>query len=306
MFLVTIGISDNSNIIRDDVYKYFEQAKNDGIEIVTEDFTMNGTLFIKCGVKEKLIARLTDKKLLEEIRYILASALTEIIIGNYEVKLLKKIIKSNFFYLTEKERSSVMDKAVKLLKDEKAMQPGGFYKASRRSKIMRNILEYLASENEINIEGFVNFRLGSYMNELTEIIERALEIYIAEREYNEFIKLLRYFVDIQECKIEEINLCQSKDGRYVLYDKNRNKINSEYFDELRSEIADDSINYDDLLISTLITISPNKIVIHGVDSFTNKELVQTITSVFAERITLCSKCELCGSTEGKETNNYSL
>jgi putative sporulation protein YtxC len=222
------------------------------------------------------------------------------------MKLLKKIAKGNFFYLTEKERTSVIDTAVKLLKGEKAMQPGGFYRANRRSKIMRNILEYLAAENEINIEGFVNFRLGSYMNELNEVIERALEIYIAEREYNEFIKLLRYFVDIQECKIEEINLCQSKDGRYLLYDKNKNKINSEYFDELRSELADDTINYDDLLISTLITISPNKIVIHGVDGFKNKELVQTIMSVFAERITLCSKCELCSSSESKETNNYSL
>lgn len=306
MFLVNIGISDNPNIIRDDIYKHLKQAKKDGIEIIHQESSIGDMLFIKCGVKEKLIPRLADKKLLEDFRYAVAEAITEAIIGSYESKLLKKIVKTNFFYLTERERSSVLDMAAKLLKDDKAMQPGGFYRATRRSKIMRSVLEYLSTENEINVEGFVNFRLGNYINYLNEVIERALEIFIAEREYNEFIKLLRYFVDIQECKIEEIHLCQAKDGRYILYDGNRNKINSEYFDELRSELADDSINYDDLLISTLITISPNRIVIHGVDGFKNKELVQTIMSVFAERISLCDKCELCGSLEGKETNNYSL
>jgi putative sporulation protein YtxC len=172
---------------------------------------------------------------------------------------------------------------------------------------MRSILEYLDMEDEFNIEGFVNFRLNMYINELNDAIERALEIFVAEREYNEFIKLLRYFVEIQECKIDTIHLCQSKDGRYILYDESRNRISSEYFDELRAEIIDENINYDDLLISTLITISPKKITIHDIDSFKNRELVQTIMNVFTERITICSKCELCSTqAESKETNKYSL
>jgi len=146
-----------------------------------------------------------------------------------------------------------------------------------------------------------------YMNELNETVGRALEIFVAEKEYNEFIKLLRYFVEIQECKIDTVHLLQSGDGRYLLYDDKKNSISSEYFDELRSEILDDTINYDDLLISTLITISPNRILIHDIEEFKNKELVQTISNVFAERITLCSSCDLCGSLqESSETNKYSL
>jgi putative sporulation protein YtxC len=146
-----------------------------------------------------------------------------------------------------------------------------------------------------------------YINELNETIERALEIFIAEKEYNEFIKLLRYFVEIQECKIDTIHLCQGKDGRYMLYDENKKRITTEYFDELRSEIIDETINYDDLLISTLITISPRKITIHNIESFKNRELLQTIMNVFIERVIICSNCDLCSSpTESKETNNYSL
>ncbi len=307
MFLVTIGVCENAEKIKADIYRQFDKAIQDGIGIVREDFYAGSTLFISCGIKDKLLSKLTDKKAYEEFKYILSDALTEVVIEHYENRLLKKIAKANFFYLSDRERTCVIDNALKLLSEETMMLPGGFYKATRRSKIMRSILEYLEAENEINIDGFVNFRLSSYINDLNDTIERALEIFVAEREYNEFIKLLRYFVEIQECKIDTIHLCQSKDGRYLLYDENRNRVTSEYFDELRSEIMDETINYDDLLISTLITISPKRITIHDIESFKNRELVQTIMNVFTERITICNKCDLCGKpTESKETNNYSL
>ena len=307
MFLVAIGGCENAEKIKADIYRHLDEAIKDGIDFVYEDYCVGNSLFVRCGVKDKFLNILTDKRAYEEFKYLLSKALTEVIIEHYEHRILKKIAKANFFYLSEKERSSVTDNALKLLKDEKMMLPGGFYKATRRSKIMRSILEYLEVENEINIDGFVNFRLSAYINELSDTMERALEIFVAEREYNEFIKLLRYFVEIQECKIDTIHLCQSKDGRYIMYDENRNRVSSDYFDELRSEILDDTINYDDLLISTLITISPKRITIHDIESFKNKELVQTIMNVFAERISICDKCELCsGKAESKETNNYSV
>lgn len=307
MFLVAVGVCENADKIKADIYKCFDEAAKEGMDILYEDFMSGGSLFISCGIKEKIFARNNDRKVNEEFRYILSRTLTEVIIEYYEPRLLKKIAKANFFYLSERERASVLDNALKLLREEKMMQPGGFYKATRRSKIMKCLLEYLETENEINLDGFLNFRLNTYINELTETIERALEVFIAEREYNEFIKLLRYFVEIQECKLDTIHLLQSKEGRYLLYDENRNRISSEYFDELHSELPEDTINYDDLLISTLITISPKRITIHDIEGFKNRELVQTIINVFTERVTICSKCDMCSSIkESKGTNNYSL
>lgn len=307
MFLVAIGACENPEAIKADIYRKFDEAKKDGIDIVYEDYNIGSSIFISCGIRDKLLTRITDKKAHEEFKYVLSRILTEVIIDHYELRLLNKIAKANFFYLNEKERSSVIETACKLLKDEGMMQPGGFYKLTRRNKIMRSVLDYLDSENEINIYGFVNFRLNMYMNELNETIERALEVFVAEREYNEFIKLLRYFVEIQECKIDAIHLFQSKDDRYLLFDENRNRVSSEYFDELKAEILDDTINYDDLLISTLITISPKKITIHDVESFKNKELVQTIMNVFTDRISVCTNCEMCrGTVKSEETNKYSL
>jgi putative sporulation protein YtxC len=291
MFLVAIGTWVDSEIIMSEIYRQFNEAKSEGIDISYEDYKLGSTLFISCGIKGR-----TDAG--EEFKYILSNIVAGVIINHYEPRLLRKIVRENFSYLNLKEQAAVIDKACKLLREEKMVQPGGFYKATRRSRIMRGIIEYLNAEKELNIEGFINFRLNAYINELNDAAERAMEIFAAEREYNEFIKLLRNFVDIQECKIDTVHLCQSKDGRYLLYDDKKNSISSEYFDELRSEILDYTINYDDLLISTLITVSPNKIMIHDIEEFKNKELVQTISNVFADRITICSKCDFCDSLQG--------
>lgn len=307
MFLVAIGSCSDADVIKDDIYRRFEEAKKDGTDIVYEDYYIGNALFIRCGIKDKFINRITDRRTYEEFRLILSKILTEIIIKHYEMKLLRKIVRDNFFYLSDTEQDAVISTALKLIKDENQMQPGSFGTADRRSRIMQSILLYLDTENEFNIEGFINFRLNAYINLLNETMERALEIYAAEREYNEFINLLRYFVEIQECKIDTVHLCQSKEGKYLLYDENRNSINSEYYDELRSDIADESINYDDLLISTLITISPNSIIIYDIEDFKNRELIQTIMNVFTERITICSRCKPTdGKAENRESNKFSL
>lgn len=307
MFLIAIGSCVDTKLIKADIYRNFNEAIKNGIDIVYEDYYIGDMLFISCGIKDTIIPKINEKKSYEEFKYILSEVLADVIIGYYELRFLKKIIKENFFYLNESEQCSVMENARKLLKGDSFVKPGGFYSASRKSRIMRNILEYLNSENEINVEGFIQFRMNAYINNLNATAERALEIFVAEKEYNEFIKLLRYFVDIQECKIDTVHLYQSEDGRYLLYDERNNRISSEYFDELRAEILDETINYDDLLISTLITISPNKIMIHDPEGFKNRELLQTIMNVFEEKISTLKSCDLCSdSNDSNESNKYSL
>lgn len=307
MFLVTVGAIYDKENIKKNLYTSLEELGKEGFDILLEDYEMGGSCIIKCGIKDTILTRLTDKNSQEEFKYRLSLILTEVILSSWESRLIKKIIKDNYFYLTEKEKGCVGNITARLLKEEKMMQPGGFYKATRRSKLTKALMEYLESETNINIDGYVNFRLSAYIADLNEAVERALEVYVAEREYNEFIRLLKYFVEIQECKVDVIHLKQAEDGGYLITDGFGGRISSEYFDELRAEIADESINFDDLLISTLITISPRKMIIHDIEGFKNKELVQTIMNVFGERISVCTQCELCKKQNAtKETNKYGL
>lgn len=305
MFLVTIGAINYADNIKDFIYTQMNGLKHEGYDISCEHYYIDNNVFIKCGLKDNLLSRLTDKKSYDDFRFLISRIVTEGIIAFWEERLIKKILKDNYFYLNEKERENIQRTAMKLLQEDKGVLPGGFYKITRKNKIMRDILDYLTNNESLIIDGVVNFRLHGYIKELSDTVERAIEMFITEREYNEFIKLLKYFVEIQECKIDVLHLMPTSDGKYLLLDGLKNKINGEFFEEIRADIIEGDINYDDLLISTLITISPRKIYLHGIDSFANKELVRTITNVFSDRIDICSGCDLCSALISVESNNYS-
>ena len=114
-----------------------------------------------------------------------------------------------------------------------------------------------------------------------------------EREYNEFIKLLKYFVDIQEPKFENIHVIASKGCGYALFDENCKEITNECIKEYVTEISKGEINYDDLLVSSLITLAPKKITVHCIGNFKNKELLETIKNIFTGNVVICKSCKLC-------------
>jgi putative sporulation protein YtxC len=111
-------------------------------------------------------------------------------------------------------------------------------------------------------------------------------IYLIENEYNEFIKLLQYFVEIQDPKMDEVHVLQQEDKRYILLDSNFKVIHNEMLEQLAREISDKEISHDDLLISSLITIAPCKITIHEYDKIKNVELLNTINNVFTGKVVM--------------------
>jgi len=302
MYLTTIAIKNNDDKIKNHIFSKLESIKKEDINITHEEYTAGDTFFIRCGIREGFMAKLMEPKSYEDLKYSLSEILCDVIINNYESKLLKKIIKEYYLYLTEYERNQVYEAAIKALSIENGYKEG-FYGQTRRTRIIRNILNYLNAENMIIIDGFVNFRLNDYIKDLSEIVEKVVEDYITEREYNEFIKLLRYFVEIQDCKINTVNIVPAENGGYHLTDCKKNPINCECFEELKAEIGDSDISYDDLLISTLITIAPNKIIIHNTESFKNRELFKTINNVFYDRMELCKGCDICSMIKNSKELN---
>ncbi len=294
MFLVTIGTIYDKENIKDYIMNRFDYLKNQGFNINYEESTIGDTKYINCLLNDNLLATLFDRNSYKELNYQISELLADIILNNYEEKIMKKIIKSKYFYLNDKEKKHMKNLAEQMLvEQDTGILQGGIYKATRKNLIMRSALDYLNLNSTIIIDGFVNFRLKGYINELEETIDNSFEVFVAEREYKEFIKLLKYFVDIQESKLDVIHIKPTIDKNYILLDSNKGYINNEYFDELKNEIVDEDINHDDILISTLITLAPKKLIIHDIERFNNKELIKTITSVFADRVIICSGCDLC-------------
>ena len=48
--------------------------------------------------------------------------------------------------------------------------------------------------------------MKDYIEQLEESVDKAIDEYLMDKEYREFIKLLRHFVDLQEPKRDVVNI----------------------------------------------------------------------------------------------------
>jgi putative sporulation protein YtxC len=228
-----------------------------------------------------------------ELVLCVSNALAEYIIKEYEEKLIFRIINSNYCYFTSFEKKEILRIALSIINNEDKNFLNSIFQVRRKNIITRKLLEYFQSSNSVILDGFINFRIKDYIKDLEDVVDKAVDDFLMEREYKEFIRLLRYFVDIQEPKFNVIHVIAGYDNRYVLLDEDKREITNECIQEFMNDLPGGEMNYDDLLVSSLITMAPKKIVIHGSKSFRNKELLETIKNVFWGKAVICTECELC-------------
>lgn len=223
----------------------------------------------------------------------IAAVLADYIINKYEWRLINRIININYCYFNSMEKKKIIKQVDGVLNNEDKSFINNLFRIRRRNIIIKSLLDYFRTSNRIILEGFVNFRLKDYVRDLEEVVEKAVDNFLMEREYKEFICLLKYFVDIQEPKFKVIHVNPTDDGKYMLFDERRKEISGSCIQELLDEVSEGQISYDDLLVSSLITLAPKQIVIHRIDSFSNRELLDTIKNVFTGRVKTCKACSIC-------------
>jgi len=233
----------------------------------------------------------------EDIVYIfkhhIAEILAEHVVKDWESKLLWKEVLRTCRHLSVNERNNVFQRASGFLRqchDNESLNLLMNY--SRKNRITHRLFEYIDNNDKINIEGFINFCLQDYLTELKFAVELALEELRNQKEYNDFVNLLRYFVDTQAPKTYEVNLMMNPNGMFSLWDGQGMKIEDSYINYYLDEMLMDEISLDDVLISILITIAPRRIVLHNVGKI-NSEPIEMIKSVFKEKISECKGCERC-------------
>ncbi|MDQ2086426.1 putative sporulation protein YtxC [Herbivorax sp. ANBcel31] len=266
------------------------------IEYLVDDIVdSDGKVTVKCKVDLSKMDTEEQSVIFDQIKAGISSALADYIIKEYEEKLIFRIINSNYCYFNSIEKKEILQIALYVIKNNENNFLNKLFQIRRRNIIIRKLLDYYKGSNNLILDGFVNFRLKEYMKDLEEIVDKAVDEFLMEREYKEFIRLLRYFVDIQEPKFNIIHVLVSYDDKYVLLNENKREITNECIQEFMNDIEGEEINYDDLLVSSLITMAPRKILIHGANNFKNKELLETIKNVFWEKTFVCTGCELCMS-----------
>ena len=139
--------------------------------------------------------------------------------------------------------------------------------------------------------GFIKFRLTDYYNVLEELVDEAVNIYIVEKEYLEFVSLLKLYISSQNSNIDVIHLIYS-DENSILLNKNKNIIPFSE-DLLKTKyLSDISFSKNDYILNTLLNLLPKKIYIHIIHNYID-EFINTLSLIFENRVVICKDCDIC-------------
>lgn len=214
--------------------------------------------------------------------------LAEYIMEKYEKPLFLKVLNERYSNALPFKKNYVLLNFAKYASDSEL----GY--EARKKLIEECIYKYFKEgKSTLFTEGFVFFRLKRYESILEELAEKIFEDRMAELEYEEFIRLLRYFVNIQENRPKLINVSVRAEGVYEIFDADGKNITQKCLEDFFSDENNATeVNFDDLLISMLITLAPKKIAVHGGEKIINKELFTTIGRVFDGDVFYCGGCTL--------------
>ncbi len=283
---ITISTLNLDPEVRGNLLKEINFLKREGIKVEYNEKADGKYLFLDCAISE------TDEAIgasHEKIfRYYLASIITDLLMNEIAKEMMGRIVRTKYQYLSKEELRSIVQNAYLYLSN--LNEEGDISKTLfRHNQILAEVNRFMEANSRFYLEGFLRFRLKDYFKELEISIEKAVENFLVEQEYNEFLRLLRYFVEIQEPRIDEVHLLVKDPKSFCLLDEEQQPINQEQLQGVLTELNND-VEYEDLLLSTLITISPRSIVLHVVNK---TEIVETILNVFRERVSICQGCDLC-------------
>ncbi len=245
----------------------------------------------------------------EDIVYIfkhqISEFLAEHILHDWEDKMVRREIARRTRHIDAQDQEIVLHKAIEFLQRCNTNESINLlFNYGRKNKISHRIMDYIYTNDKLVIEGLINFCMQDYLNELRFAVDLACEELNNEKEYNDFIKLLRYFVDTQTPRLREVNLLMNKDGMFFLWDGDGVNIDEKIINYYSNEMLYNDISLDDILVSILITVSPRRIILHNPSS-DYSEPVKIIRQVFGERIKECEGCERClQNREGERSKHH--
>ncbi len=229
----------------------------------------------------------------------LASLIARFIVRQFGDVLLEDLLQRYYFYFRPNERREIF-----ALARQKIQKGSVCYRPEATQAIIESRLKhfFLLEGVHLNLDGFVNFRLQDYRDELKKVLAGAVENFLAEKEYRELIQMLRYFLDTEEPKIDLIHLSLDQQGQFQVTDQRCQQVDLEEWEELTLEELEEG-DYEDLLVSMLVTIAPRHILVHQNVTPRYPRAVETLRRIFEQRLSFCGGCPHCQATTSCTTRD---
>ena len=219
----------------------------------------------------------------------ISNILSFLVLDIYEDSITRNILQKEYFYFDKFEQSIVLDK---------------FYENRLEStedfEIKENILfeafYNFFKDNKTSIctklylKGFITFRLKKYIDELESSIDSSVNQYLIEKEYQEFVSLLKVYINSEGYNSDLVHLFyrnSNKNVDAVLLDKDKNVIDTSINLLGAKYLSDITFSSSDMILNTLLNLLPRRIFIHLGDSDDEDEFVCTLEAIFEGRIVVC-------------------
>ena len=216
----------------------------------------------------------------------ISSILSLLVVDELEEDFLKRILLQNYFYFDNRERNQILNLCFDITANDFSVIFDKKFKA-----LFYSFYDFLSDHKSLILKGFTNFRIKSYLEILDEIVNEAVNNFIIEKEYLEFISLLKLYINSQNSNCEIVHIVYSN-TESILLDENKeiitisnNNLNAKY-------LSDITFSSNDYTLNSLLTLLPNKIYIHLINDRID-EFINTLQSVFENRIYICKDCNIC-------------
>ncbi|WP_455539561.1 putative sporulation protein YtxC [Terrisporobacter sp.] len=204
--------------------------------------------------------------------------MTELIISLIKKRDLKDYIWKTYTNIDDKEKNSVYSEALNLF-DKKQ----DFIKETVFSKVSDLVIE----NKDLNLDGFFKFRMKDFVSYISILSDIALEEHLIKRDKKEFLDSLKYFIDIQEEKMNLLRIVITKQGHFILSDENGKSIENFNNEEIRNLAIEENLNSEDILISAIMTLCPKKIeILDKINNQKSNDIIEIVSLLFEKKVTV--------------------
>lgn len=212
----------------------------------------------------------------------ISTLLSYVVIDFYEPILIKDLINTNYFYFSTEEKKQIYNLCLTNIDFSSSICmvniiSGAFY-------------EYFAENKYVILDGFVNFKLKDFIKELDSVVDMCVNKFILDKEYNEFISLLKAYIQTTQSNSNIIHLIY-KNQESILLDSSKNVIRFDNDFINQKYLSDISFSSNDFALNSLLTLLPKKLYVHLIDK--EDDFINTLKLIFGSRIFICTDCDLC-------------
>lgn len=283
MLLLTLSCRENKDKVFEKMVEIKEKTYNsNGVNIGIYEYMNNGEDYLSLYCNDEYV----DEKFMNKIYYEIGECIYDIMSQEYCKNKISKYLNKNYSYIDKEENDIISKKTLEVLlkKDYKEGENGRVLFLNRKNIAIKNIVNILRENKEVSLEGILTFRINEFANIIEPIVDKVFEIHAIEKEYDEFIGLLKHFIKGVDSKLYMINIEIDENGKYKVLDENGIDLLCEVEGSIMADLLVGVCNIEDVILSVLISNVPKRVMITGEENAKNKEFIRTIKTVFEDRV----------------------